>query len=163
MDWKKKGNLVSAVVAIVRHRENCISQGGLIAHKDYSKQHKYKRREKEEDRGIRGRKEKGHIGHVCLLYWEGTLVKISVTLYWHSREWETEEEEKRGWAKKKKSEEKSVYSLFLPSSTQSFPSLFVHSVVYVLMCVSVCVYALLWHTWIFYWLPHTRHVFLEGF
>lgn len=40
---------------------------------------------------------------------------------------------------KKRGEKKSVYSLFLPSSTQSFPSLFVHSVVYALcVCVSVC-------------------------
>lgn len=65
---EENGSLVSVVVAIVRHRENCISQGGLIAHKDYSKQHEYKRRGEEEDGGIRGRKEKGHISRVCLLY-----------------------------------------------------------------------------------------------
>lgn len=145
--WVEK--VVSMVMAVVTQRERALfHKVGLLPTKtSYSKQHKEKRREQEDDRGIQDCEERRKVisavlgsDCVCLLYCGGNLVKISVSLYWHSREWEKGEEKK----KEKEGERSSVYSLFLPSSCQSFPSLFVRSVVFVLLhvCVCVCVHTL---------------------
>ena len=52
---------------------------------------------------------------VCLLYWEGFLVKVSVTLYWHSGEREMEGEEER-WAERNRKEKEEEECLFSFSS-----------------------------------------------
>lgn len=99
---------------------------------------------------------------VCLLYWEGTLVKVSVALYQHSRgggEKVARKDELNETEKKQGEEE----CLFSPSSLL-YSAFSLPFCTFKDACFSlyVCVQSI-WHTWILYWLPLAHHVFLESF
>ena len=113
--------------------------------------------EEEEEGKTRCRKEGENTEErsLCLPCRERTLVKMSVTLCWHSREWQADEGRDKGEEKHCREEG----CLFLCSSL-----LWLAFSLRFCPLTGVCVCAcFLGHTWIFYWLPHTRQVFLEGF